>query len=119
MLYEKLDQSGGGAGVSCIDLVGFVEGPDDYDSGGAAAAAFGTGFAASAAVAVQDEEGAMGKLLRRAQATVVEAAQVLHMKYYSSRMIYIVYGGAMGCELQGILFFRTFRPSSHYPYFAN
>lgn len=77
-LYNRLDPSGGGAGISCIDLVGFVEGPaDDGGGGGTAATASDTAFAASAAAsAVQDEEGGVGKLLRRAQATIVEAAQV-------------------------------------------
>lgn len=68
-LYARLDPSGGGAGISCVDLVGFIEeGPTSYDD-------VDTAFEA-ATVAVQDEEAGVGKLLRRAQATIVEAAQV-------------------------------------------
>lgn len=76
-LYNRLDPSGGGAGISCVDLVGFVEGAADDFGGGAFATASDTVIAASAALAVQDEQAGMGKLLRRAQATIVEAAQVL------------------------------------------
>lgn len=75
-LYNRLDPSGGGAGISCADLVGFVEGAADDYGGGAAPAASDTAFAALTAPAFQDEEGGMGKLLRRTQATIVEAAQV-------------------------------------------
>lgn len=76
-LYNRLDPSGGYAGISCIDLVSFVKGPTDNYGGDAVAAASDTLVAASAVLAVQDEQGGTGKLLRRAQATVVEAAQVL------------------------------------------
>lgn len=82
-LYNRLDPSGGGAGVCCVDLVGFVEGPVDDYGGGAVTTTSDTLVAASAALAAfQDEQGAMGKLLRRAQATIVEAAQVL-LQYYN------------------------------------
>lgn len=70
-LYKRLDPTG--AGVSCHDLVGFVEGPvDDDDGDGHHMNAYA---AQQAALTMQDEAG-VGKLLRRAQATVVEAAQV-------------------------------------------
>lgn len=72
-LYRRFDPSGGGLGISCVDLVGYIdEGPTGHDGG---AGAVDTAFEA-ATVAVQDEEGGVGKLLRRAQATIVEAAQV-------------------------------------------
>lgn len=77
-LYNRLDPSGGGAGICCADLACFVEGPAaDYGGGAAAAAASDAVFAVSAALAVKDEQDGVGKLLRRAQATIVEAAQVL------------------------------------------
>lgn len=70
-LYNRLDPTGGG--VSCHDLVGFVEGPvGDGDGDGHHMDAYA---AQQAEVTMQDEAG-VGKLLRRAQATVVEAAQV-------------------------------------------
>lgn len=73
-LYKRLDPTG--VGVSCHDLVGFVEGPVDGDGYDGGDSHHMDAYAAQqAAVAMQDEAGA-GKLLRRAQATVVEAAQV-------------------------------------------
>lgn len=66
-MRKRLDPTG--AGVSCHDLVGFVEGPEDGDSDRPACA-----HSVRAAVAFQESR--EGKLLRRAQATVVEAAQV-------------------------------------------
>lgn len=70
VLYNRLDLSGSNAGIVCTDLVAFVEGPVDYDNG-VVDTAIGM-----ATVASRDEERGVGKLLRRAQATIVEAAQV-------------------------------------------
>lgn len=101
ILYNRLDPSGGGAGISCIDLVSFVEGPADYDGGGAAAAASDMAFAASA---VQDEEGGMGKLLRRAQATIVEAAQVYSLQLTTHADVDVLCSGASGVRIQRHIF---------------
>lgn len=69
-LYNRLDISGGNTGIVCTDLVAFVEGPVDYDSGVV------DSDIGAVTVASRDEERGLGKLLRRAQATIVEAAQV-------------------------------------------
>lgn len=65
-LFKRLDPVG--AGVSCNDLVDFLEEPEDDNMMLTIAAS-------------THSEGSEGKLLRRAQATVVEAAQVLIHKY--------------------------------------
>lgn len=66
-MHKRLDPTG--AGVNCRDLVSFVEGPEDGDIDR-------PGYVHSVQAAVALQEGGEGKLLRRAQATVVEAAQV-------------------------------------------
>lgn len=63
LLYKRLDPTG--AGVSCRDLVSFVEAPTDGDN-----------HLPDTALVVMPAEGGEGKMLRRAQATIVEAAQV-------------------------------------------
>ncbi|CAM9773902.1 unnamed protein product [Scytosiphon promiscuus] len=73
-IYARLDPSGGGQGIRCADLVRFVEEPDYSDSPGVAAVG-DTDLVTAVKAALEDEEGGVGKLLRRAQSTIVEAAQ--------------------------------------------
>lgn len=74
-IYSRLDPTAGGEGISCADLVRFVEEPNHYDNAGAATVD-DTNLVTAVTAALHDEERGVGKLLRRAQATVVEAAQV-------------------------------------------
>eukprot|EP00752_Nemacystus_decipiens_P007715 g6898.t1 len=90
-LYNRLDPSGGVAGISCVDLVGFIEGPVDNHGGGPVAATSNTLVAVSAALAAQDEQGVTGKLLRRAQATIVEAAQRMDSDFEAFDKPYLRY----------------------------
>ncbi|CAM9630579.1 unnamed protein product, partial [Ectocarpus sp. 4 AP-2014] len=84
-LYNRLDLSRGNAGIVCTDLVAFVEGPADYDNG-VVDPAIG-----ALTVASRDEERGVGKLLRRAQATIVEAAQRMDCDFEAFDRPYLCY----------------------------
>ncbi|CAM9771974.1 unnamed protein product, partial [Ectocarpus sp. 6 AP-2014] len=84
-LYNRLDLSGGNAGIVCTDLVAFVEGPADYDNG-----VVDTAIGA-VTVASRDEERGVGKLLRRAQVTIVEAAQRMDSDFEAFDRPYLCY----------------------------
>lgn len=74
MVYNRLNPSGD-EGISPADLAGFVEGTNDYDTVGTAVVG-DPNLVNAVTATLQDEERGVGKLLRRAQSTVVEAAQV-------------------------------------------
>lgn len=75
LLYKRLDPTGGDAGVSCHDLVSFVvESPNERSHSYLRNEHKQFDMSQTAILA---GEGTEGRLLRRAQATVVEAAQVM------------------------------------------